>query len=281
MINLLFATFRRLFRGKLFWIGMLAMAGVGAFATVARVNDNRVLPNAGYDTPDGILFIGLTYFLITAAVFNSLFVGTEHADGTWRNKLSVGYGKLQIYFSYLAVTTVGSLLMHLAYIVAVLGLSAPLLGPFRTPTRVNVIFFFCSLATVVALNAVMMALSMLVQNRAVVAVACMLLALVLMMGGMSIFQMLLEPEYLKGPTVAVNGVPMPAPEPVKNPDFLTGTKRDIFQFLHDFLPGGQALTIGMTDTLPPNVWKLPLYAGILTLLATLGGAFGFCRRDLK
>ena len=68
MRHLLFATFRRLFKGALFWIGMLAMAGVGVFVTVSRAIDNRVLPNMGYDTPDGLLFVGLTYFLITAAM---------------------------------------------------------------------------------------------------------------------------------------------------------------------------------------------------------------------
>ena len=280
MRHLLFATFRRLFKGALFWIGMLVMAGLGVFVTVSRANNNRVLPNMGYDTPDGLLFVGLTYFLITAAVFDSLFIGAEHKDCTWRNKLLAGYNKLQIYFAYLAVTTVANLLMHLAYVVAVLGTSAPLLNSFHTPTNVNVTFFFCSLATVVALNALMVTLSMLVQNRAVVAVACMLLAIVLMLGGMSIFQALLEPEFLSGPPSTVNGVLMPAPEPVPNPNHLTGAKRAFFQFLHDLSPGGQALTIGMNDTLPPNVWQLPLYSAFLTLLCTLGGAWGFCKKDL-
>ena len=49
MRHLLFATFRRLFKGALFWIGMLAMAGLGVFVTVSRAIDNRVLPNMGYD----------------------------------------------------------------------------------------------------------------------------------------------------------------------------------------------------------------------------------------
>ena len=280
MKNLFPATFRRLFKGKLFWIGMLAMGGLGAVATIARARDAYILQGMGYDTPDGLLFIGLTYFLITAAVFDSLFIGAEHADGTWRNKLIVGQGKVQIYLTYLTVTTAATMLMHLVYIGVVLGLSAPLLNPFLTPTDVNVVFFFCSLATVVALNALMVALSMLVQNRAVVAVACMLLAIVLMLGGMSIFQALLEPEFLKVPTGAVSGVPMPEYELIKNPEYLTGAKRAFFQFLHEFLPGGQALTIGMNDTLPPNVWKLPLYSALLTLLCTLGGAWGFCKKDL-
>ena len=281
MKNLLSATFARLFKGKLFWIGVLAMGGFGAVATVARARDAYVLQDMGYDRPDGLLFIGLTYFLITAAVFDSLFIGAEHADGTWRNKLIVGQGKVQIYLTYLIVTTAAAMLMHLAYIGVVLGLSAPLLSPFLTPIKVNVVFFFCSLATVVAMNALMVTLCMLIQNRAVVAVGAMLLAIGLMMGGMAIYQMLCAPEFLSGPATVVNGVLMPSPEPVPNPKYLTGAKRVFFQFLHDLLPGGQAITIGMTGELPANVWRLPIFSALLTLLSTLGGAWGFCRRDLK
>ena len=281
MKNLFPATFARLFKGKLFWIGMLAMGGFGAVATIARARDAYVLQDMGYDTPDGLLFIGLTYFLITAAVFDSLFIGAEHADGTWRNKLIVGQGKVQIYLTYLTVTTAATLLMHLVYIGVVLGLSASLLNPFLTPIRVNVVFFFCSLATVVAMNALMVTLCMLVQNRVFVAVGAMLLAIGLMMGGMTIYQMLCAPEFLSGPPSTVNGVLMPSPEPMPNPKYLTGAKRAFFQFLHEFLPGGQAVTIGMTGELPTNVWRLPVFSALLTLLSTLGGAWGFCRRDLK
>lgn len=227
------------------------------------------------------MFIGLTYFLITVAVFDSLFIGAEHADGTWRNKLMVGQGKVQIYLTYLTVTTVAAMLMHLAYIGVVLGLSAPLLNPFLTPIKVNVVFFFCSLATVVAMNALMVTLCMLIQSRAVVAVGAMLLAIGLMMGGMTIHQMLSAPEFLSGPLTIVNGVLMPSPEPVPNPKYLTGATRAFFQFLHDFLPGGQAVTIGMTGELPESVWRLPVFSALLTLLSTFGGAWGFCRRDLK
>ena len=281
MKNLLSATFARLFKGKLFWIGMLAMGGFAAVATIARARDAYVLQDMGYDRPDGLLFIGLTYFLITAAAFDSLFIGAEHADGTWRNKLIVGQGKVQIYLTYLTVTTAAAMLMHLAYIGVVLGLSAPLLSPFLTPIKVNVVFFFCSLATVVAMNALMVTLCMLIQSRAVVAVGAMLLAIGLMMGGMAIYQMLCAPAFLSGPATVVNGVPMPSPEPVPNPKYLTGVKRAFFQFLHDFLPGGQAVTIGMTGELPESVWRLPVFSALLTLLSTLGGAWGFCRRDLK
>jgi hypothetical protein len=111
--------------------------------------------------------------------------------------------------------------------------------------------------------------------------ALMLLALALMMGGMAIYQMLSAPEFLSGPATIVNGVLMPSPEPVANPKYLTGAKRTFFQFLHDFLPGGQTVTIGMTGELPEGVWRLPVFSALLTLLSTLGGAWGFCRRDLK
>ena len=259
MTNLLFSTFRRLFRGKLFWLGITAMAGLGALVVLARARDNAVLPGRGYDTPDGLLFIGLTYFPIVVAVFSSLFIGAEHENGTWRNKLVVGHGKAQIYLAYLCVTTVAVLLMHIAYIGMVLGLSSILLNSFETPSNVNVVFFFCSIVTVVAINSLMVILCMLVQKRAFTAVVGVMLAIALMRGGVLIVQMLSEPEVLTWPSTIVNGVVMPAPDPTPNPKYLTGAKRVFFQFLNDFLPGGQTMTIGMTSEIPAHVWRLPIF----------------------
>lgn len=280
MMKLLRAELRRLFKGKLFWLGVGVMFGLAAWATLARYYDATHLVGMGYDTPDGLLFIAATYFPIVVAIFDSLFIGTEFSDGTIRNKITVGKSRLCIYLINFAVTTAGLLIIYLTYAVTVLGFSACLLKPFETSTRVLGIFFLCSLVTVVALNALLMMLCMLVQNKATGAVVCMLLALALLMGGMTCFQRLGDPEILTGPITIVNGTAMQA-EPMPNPDHLTGAKRAVFQFLNDFLPGGQMLTFGMSEELPSRVWKFPVYSVVLTLLSTLSGAYIFRRRDLK
>ena len=57
MMKLLRAEFRRLFKNKLFWLGIAVMLGLGIWATVARYYDSTHLVGMGYDTPDGLLFI--------------------------------------------------------------------------------------------------------------------------------------------------------------------------------------------------------------------------------
>lgn len=280
MAKLLHAELRRLFKRKLFWLGIAVMFGLATWATLARYYDATHLVGMGYDTPDGLLFIGATYFPIVVAVFDSLFIGTEFSDGTLRNKLIVGKSRFGIYLSKLAVTTVGLLMIYITYAVTVLGFSACLLKPFETPTQVLSTFFLCSLITVIALNGIILLLCMLIHNKATSAVVCMLLALALIMGGMTVMQMLNAPEFLSGPPSVINGTVIES-EPRPNPKYLTGAKRSFFQFLHDFLPGGQMLTFGMSSELPPHVWKLPIYSLVLTLITTLGGMLAFRRRDLK
>lgn len=279
MSKLLVANFHRLLKSKIFGLGISIMFIFGIIVTIARKRDGDIL-GAEYGKPDGLLFIGATYFLITAAIFVSLFIGDEHADGTWRNKIIVGHGRTQIYMSYLIVTTVASLLIHLSYIVSVLVGSAICLGSFQTPFKINFILFLCSLVTVIAINSIMVSITMLSRNKRITVVFCMLIALILMMGGVYIYQILSAPEILTGPPSVINGQ-IVYPESMSNPKHITGTKRAILQFLHDFLPGGQMITIGMTNELPQSVWKLPVYSVILSLLCSTCGISGFIRRDLK
>ncbi len=280
MIKLLHAELRRLFKSKLFYLGITVMFGLATWATLARYYDAKHLIGMGYDTPDGLLFIAATYFPMVVAIFDSLFIGTEFSDGTIRNKITVGKSRFCIYLINFTITTVGLLIIYLVYAITVLAFSACLLKPFETPTRVLAVFFLCSLVTVVALNALTFALCMLIHKKATSAVACMLLAIALIMGGMTVMQMLEAPEILTGPSTIVNGTVM-QPESRPNPKYLTGAKRSFFQFLHDFLPGGQMLTFGMSSELPPHVWKLPIYSLISTLIMTFGGVLAFRRRDLK
>ena len=282
MRNLISAIFARLFKGKLFWVTMIVALGFAALATGMRVYESNVLLEPGYDTPDGLLFLGALYLVVIVAVFDALFIGNEHADGGFRNQLAVGYTKIQVYMAYLIVSGVAVLLIHLAYIAVVLGIAVPFLSPFQVPASVNVVLFFCSLFAAVALNSLMVWLCMLISNKATVVAACMLLAIALLVGGMAVHTMLSEPEFYRMSGVTtVDGVILSTPQTYPNPDYLTGTKRTVIQFFQDFWPSGQMVTISTAKELPAHVWCLPVYSVVFTVLVTLGGAVIFRRRDLK
>ncbi|MBQ8356761.1 MAG: ABC transporter permease subunit [Clostridia bacterium] len=282
MGKLLHAGFARLFKSKIFWIGIAALAGLAAFACIGRYRDAVILPHAGYNTPDGLLFIGAMYAPIWVPVFVSLFVGTEYSDGTMRNKVTVGHSRLAVYLSNVVVCTAGVLVMHLVYIGVMLGLGLPLLGGFvEISANVLVIFFFCSLATMVALTSVMVGVGMLIHSKATGAIVAMLLGLALLLGALSINQVLNAPEIITDGITVNEAGELVQVEPYRNPKYLAGGKRAFFQFLNECLPGNQMMTIGQSVALPRDVWHLPVYAVLLTVVVTLGGAYIFRRKDLK
>ena len=282
MRKLLSSAYSRLFQNKIFWLGVIALGGLALWATLARYHDATVIADMGYNTLDGLLFIGATYAPIWVPVFVSLFIGTEYSDGTMRNKLIVGHSKLAVYFANLIVCVSAVLIIHLVYIGIVLGLGLPLIGGFRlTATSTLVTFFFCSLATMVSLTALMLAVAMLIPNKAVGAIVAMLLGLALLMGAMTIDQILDAPEMIESIVGIDEMGELILSEPHPNPRYPSGLWRGILELLDRMLPGGQLMTIGLGDTLPQNAWQLPVYSVLFTALTTLGGAWVFHRKDLK
>ena len=83
MSKLLRADFSRLFKNKIFWLGVLFMAGLAGFVTFTRWSDMRAVPEY-YGSSDGLLFVGGMYIDIVIAVVTGIFVGTDYSSGTIR-----------------------------------------------------------------------------------------------------------------------------------------------------------------------------------------------------
>ncbi len=158
MTNLIRAHFARLWRSPVFWLGTAASAAAGVLLWFPNAAGLAVLPP-----------------LCCAAVF-SLFFGTEHADGTMRNKLAAGHSREAIYLSTLAAALVVMLFF--------LALSSPgilvtaRLYPFGryTPGQAALVIVTVALASA-AVAAVMVCLCMLAHKRAVLALALVFLTL--------------------------------------------------------------------------------------------------------
>lgn len=75
-----------------------------------------------------------------------------------------------------------------------------------------------------------------------------------------------------------NGVTVEAPEE-RNPNYSTGTKQQVYEFLQDFTSGGQALQLAGLHAEQPA--QLALYSGTILLLTTCCGILVFRRKDLK
>lgn len=281
MIKLIRADFRRLLRAKAFYIGLFAMGILAVWGVFSRFYYTKSLLEPGYDTPDDLLFSALQYIPFVIAVFVSLFVCSDFSDGTIRNKLVVGHRKSNIYLSYVIVTSVASVLMHIFYIVLVVGLSIPLLNDFETPAYINLTVFLCSIVLVIALNSIAVLLSGLFRNRVICLVASILLMYLLFELSGSIYGGLINPEFIGGYTYTINGEIFEMPL-IRNQYYISGTKRVIYEFLNEFLPHGQTFLFSQSLTeLPENIWLKPVYSAVCTFIMTIGGTFVFKRSEFK
>ena len=274
MTKLLSANFFRLKKNKCFWVCMIFMLAAGVFFPVMRYVDMQ--KSGTVNTLDNGFFACALFIGVLASVFCSLFIGTEYSDGTIRNKVVVGQKRSAIYLSNLITCAAAGVAMCLAFFLPYLGLGMPLLGFFTADVKVILLFTLAVFALCISFNAIFTMNAMLNQNKAVVAVTCILSAFVLLGAGAYINARLDEPKTY--PSYNISGEET-ASTVIENPDYLEGTERDVYQFLYDFFPGGQAVQCSTMEAVHPPM--LPVYSAVIVVLTTGLGLFFFRRKDLK
>lgn len=281
MRKLLSANFSRLFRSKVYWIGMLFMFGFAAFAVCSRYNQTIRYPEFAYPTADGLWFVGGMYIAVVLAVFISLWGGTDYNDGAIRNKLTVGRTRGQVYLSNWITCVTASIMMQVIYIIVIAGLGVLILGPFETPAKVLLLSSLAGMVTVVAMASLFLMIAMLIHNKAISAVVSMVVSLVVILSAITVLSKLSAPEYYENNyQMTVDGQIVKG-EPELNPNYLRGTKREIYQFFLDASPGGQMLQYGAGDDCPENIEMFPTYSLLFAAVTTGVGFFFFRRKDLK
>ena len=280
MIKLLHAEFSRLIKNKIFWLGLLIMTGIPQYGVSVRYYDSVIAQEVTWETADGLWFVGGMYLSVVLSVFASLFIGTEFSDGTIRNKLIVGHTRNAIYFSNLLLCTAVSLLYHIVYIAVLFGSGSLLLKTWETPMKDLAIMTALSLVTVIALSAVFTMLAMLIHNRSAGAVTAMLAAMAMLIGAMTVYARLNAPEFIEDTfQMSVDGEIVPG-DPIPNPRFLTGVKRDVYQHILNLIPTGQILRFGSLGYSTDLLYLL-LYAVMVAVVCTGIGLMVFRRKDIR
>ena len=277
MRNLLSAGFARLWRSKLFWLSCLFLAGGTVTAIWTRYSD-RI--QYGYSSNlDTALLYYVPFIAFLIPIICSLFIGTEFADGTIRNKMVCGHDRGSIYLSNLILCSAASLLMCTAAVIPGLALGLPLLGGFAMGPARAALFFAGAYTLSLVWAALFTLLAMLVSNRTVSVVAAMLLSLALLAAGTYLEGRLEARPTIQGYNLSVNGEVVEAEES-PNPAYVPeGPVRDTLQFLSDFTPGGQTLQHVNQRAERPE--KLIAYDAVLFVLCTAAGLLLFKRKDLK
>lgn len=272
MNNLLAANFARLKKDKGFWIGMAFMFAAGIFGII------QTLRNEPTASPDQLLFIFPVLIGIVTAAFSSLFLGTEYSDGTIRNKIIVGHTRSAVYLSNLITCSAAGIIMCVSYLAAIAAVGFPLLGLPQMDVTAILSLLFVGFMMVIAGTALFTLLGMLNQNKAAAAVVCILMMFALLVLASAVNARLEAPEFYEG-YVFTDSLGNAETETMRNPQYLEGTKREVYQFFLDFLPTGQAIEISTQST--PHLWQMPLYSLLIALASTVCGALGFRKKDLK
>ncbi len=304
MNKLLSAEFARLSKSFVFKMGLCFSAGLGAFIILMRWMDVKKHSQAyaelgaEYYGADGLIFVGGIYIVFAVAVFVGIFIGTEYGDGTIWNKLAVGHMRKNIYLSKLAVCGFASLLMHVMYIVVSLAAGSLMLGGTTMEIKEILAFTAAGVTAMWAMTAILLLISMSVQSKAAGSVACLLVTMVMLFASLTIWQKLSAPEYYDtydyedenageaitgedDTPIYVDGDTGKAmtKERVKNPRYLTGTKRKVYEFLNNFLPVSQLYQIVMNDA--SHLGLMAVYDCLIILLTAGLGVIIFKKKDLK
>lgn len=281
MSRLLSAGFVRLKKNRGFWIGMGISFFFGVYMAVFAYKINHMY-NSCMRLED-IFFQASGVIGILAAAVLSFFLGTEYNDGTIRNKLVIGHKRYKVYLSSLILSMSVLLLLNLSCMAASCLLGIPLLG-FFYEANLHLIWtaLGISIFTYMAYAAVYTLFGMLIHNRSVSAIICIIGMTVMFCLSGYIRAGLSEPEYYEDYGYTFNGEEMEeiAPEDkTPNPYYLRGRKREVYDFINDFLPTGQSLqTAGLFIE---HVYRLPMYSLLIVLTTTGAGICLFRKKDIK
>lgn len=277
MSKLLSANFSRMKKDKIFWIGMIFALCLGIFSNILYYRQNIQYSEYPIVLDNGLFTLAM-FIGIIASVFCSLFIGTEYSDGTIRNKITVGHSRAAIYISNLIVCITACVLMCLTFTVVYTVIGYFHLGWLKTDIKTIFIFFIAMLMIAVSNCAIFTLITMLNQNKALSAVVCILLAFGMLFAGTYISTTLSEPKTYESTYIDEEGrIVTDQSEP--NPNYVGGTKRKVYEFLNNFLPGGQAVQTANMSAKHPEIFIL--YSSVILVIATGAGVLVFRKKDLK
>lgn len=273
MRRLLAANFLRLKKMHLFWGALLLHAGFGLFRLYTMYKDMQT--GRYVVTIDDAFFSYILITGLTTAVFISVFLGTEYGDGAIRNKITAGHSRQSIYFANLITMTAACFLFSAAYILTVLAAGTPVFGFLTIGLKQILLTLLGTAFTSAAFCSIYTFISMSSSRKTNSAILCLLLYFGLMIATTYAAAMLdAPPEHM---TIdMVDGELVSHMEP--NPRYPTGQEREVYQFIIDFLPTGQAnqYLLGTARLL-----RLELYSAAIVLVAAGGGLVYFRRKDIR
>lgn len=248
MLKLMKANMSRLFKSKIFLIAEILAVGFPIFLIIVSYFEYK--KRFGSDFKQEILkerimdssMLSMGVFMpIVLAVVIGLFIGTEYRDGT-------------IGIPLLSKPTIPFIEYVKTYAVLVLGGCA------------------CC--------AIYMAVSMTVQSKSTGVVIVMITAFTMFFTTVNIKEKLTQPEYFEPYSYEENGKTVTVPAE-KNSDYLTGTKRKVYETIYKLIPYSQMMELSNKVGLPEKPYEYPLFSCGWLVISTAVGTLVFKKRNLK
>ena len=130
-----------------------------------------------------------------------------------------------------------------------------------------------------ALTAILTFVSMLSTNKAIAVVISMVLSIALVLMASVIYNQLAEVEFTREfVSLSADGTVELGPE-IKNPAYVSGWRRTIYEFLLQLFPTGQCVLIANEEITNPFINII--YSVIFTVAVNICGIFIFRKKDLK
>lgn len=283
MRKLLRADFVRMKKSKIFFTGLAVLV---VFGILVAVNNYRLALKFEQPLSEAFsecLFQSVILFGIIFAVFCSLFVGTEYDEGTIRNKLIIGRSRVGIYLSNMLSCLGAALSQAIVSVAAVVIVGGILYG--KPDMKAGTFFQLCvvSLFLCMAYVSLYNMCAMLIGSKSHTAVINILLAFAFLIIATYMAARLDEPEMMTQFEMSVDGISVMG-DKTPNPHYIAGGKRAVYQFLLDFLPGGQSFQIA-NSSMQKQILHHPalscIYSVVITAVTNVAGILMFCRKDIK
>lgn len=276
MHKLLSANVSRLWKDKVFWFCMGAML---LYSVIYMLNGCR---QATVDLSEYHYSIDKYYFHFAlsigafCALFSSMFLGTEYSDGTIRNKIIVGHTRISIYIANLLLTFLATLFILSAWLIGAL-IAVPALGTWEIGLPNLFLYLLIAVMFAAVFSAIFTFISILSANKALTVAISIFLFLGLLIFSSMLYNGLSEPETISGVLLTANGMEMSEPTP--NPNYVSGSMREVYDFILDFLPTGQGLKMWLLEI--SNPIRMLVSSVFITFVTTLGGILIFQKKNLK
>lgn len=274
MRKLLTANF--LGKCKAFWLIALGITLLAVLANIPALWNSLAYEGTSCFIEES-LFQLIPYLPFICTLFVSLFLSPEFEEHTIRNKLIVGHTRRNIFFAADFTCMAACLLLLLGLLFGA-GLTAALFSrSFQLPwTALASLTLDCMLLTMV-FSTLCVAFIMNIPQKPSIFLTLFFLA---MLYAASFLGARLDEAEMAYDSVTITvdgGVEMG--NLIKNPAYIEGTTRTVYEFLYDLLPTGQTLQLNGCEFDQSYRW-IPMSLMML-VLSTLAGYFPFRKREIK